>query len=121
MPRPSGTPLWMYIVGFVALLVCGCGGSIYKANYHEHVAECTITDKDRTSRADSSKSSARIYTKQCGVLSNEDMLLRGKTESADIQGQLQVGHTYRLRIVGWRFGLTSSFPNILAVEGEVQG
>lgn len=105
---------------FVVFLVCFGASSYMKAHWNEHTAVCTVTDKDRdrTSRSDG-KSSARIYTEQCGVLANEDSFWRGKHRSADIQGQLQIGRTYELVVAGWRFGPTSSFPNVIKVKGEV--
>lgn len=109
------------IVGGVflaALVVCGLGGTIARANYNDHVAECTVVDKDRGASHDGT-SHYRIYTKECGVLANDDQWLVGKTASADVWAQIEKGHTYRLRIVGWRFPLFSQFPNIVSVEGEV--
>lgn len=115
---PNSDPFWPYVVVFVAFVLCCCGGDLIKVNYHNHIATCTIVDKDRSGSSNSHSSKYRIYTRQCGVLSNEDQWLLGKTNSADIQGQLTNGHTYRLRITGWRSPLFSTFPNIIAVEGE---
>ncbi len=97
---------------FVASIV-GC--AVGQANYHDHIATCTVRDKDRGN----SDHGYRVYTEQCGTLSNEDQWFAGKTNSADVQGRLQVGHTYRLRLVGWRNSVMSDFPNIVSVEGEV--
>lgn len=104
---------------FAVVALCCGGGAIARANYHDHIATCTVTDKDRSSDGHGN-SNYRIYTKQCGVLGNYDQWLVGKTASADIQGQVQPGHTYRLRIVGWRLPVASEFPNVVSVEGEVR-
>ncbi|SRR6266705_1728621 len=115
---PNNTSLGASLAGLVLVAGC-CGGAVLlRANYHNHVATCTVEDKDRGYSGHGS-SNYRIYTKECGVLGNYDQWLVGKTASADIQGQLQVGHTYRLRIVGWRLPLLSAFPNVVSVESEV--
>lgn len=107
-----------FIVALVALLFVGY---LARATVGDRVATCTVTGKDRgsprVSHGQSDDSSHyRVYTRQCGTFANEDMWLRGKFRSADIQGELQEGHTYRLHVVGWRFGPFSMLPNILSVQ-----
>src|SRR4051794_9748131 len=97
-------PGWAWAGIIATLIVCGLLNTVGKANYRDHVATCTVTDKDR-SGGSSSDSKYRVYTKQCGVLENRDQWFAGKTNSADIQGSIQPGKTYRLRVVGWRNGL----------------
>lgn len=102
---------------FLALIVIYlAASSLGAAFYNEHTATCTVSRMDRGGGDNSSR--YRIYTNQCGVLVDDDSLLRGKTNSADVWSEISVGHTYRLRIIGYRLGLTSNFPNILAVERE---
>lgn len=89
------------------------------ARWHDHVATCTITGKDRGYNQQTGSSNYRIYTAQCGTLANTDSMAFGKFNSGDVQGRLVEGHTYRLRIAGWRQPLLSAFPNIISVQGEV--
>lgn len=98
----------------IVLLLCG-GLAFVRARYNDHVAVCTIRDKDRGG----SDGSYRVYTEQCGVIGNYDQWLNGKSNSADLQSRLQVGHTYMLRIAGWRFSPMSEFPNVVAIKGEI--
>lgn len=79
---------------------------------NERTITCTVTDKDRGK----DNGSYRIYTEDCGVFANKDMWLRGKTDSADIQGQTKIGSTQTFTVVGWRFGPLSWFPNVLRVD-----
>lgn len=72
--------------------------------------ECTVTDKDRT-RTDSG-SDMRVYTDQCGTLRVGDLPFIGLTDSADLFGDLQPGHTYDLTVGGYRNGWLSMFPTI---------
>lgn len=115
----SGATLGGSIAALVILAAC-CGGvSFVKNNWNEHVSECTIKRVDRVSTGSKGSSDMRIYTEQCGVLGNSDALFEGKFDSADIYGALEPGHTYKLRIAGWRVPFLSAFPNILEIEGEV--
>ncbi|MFB4284896.1 hypothetical protein ACBJ59_57180 [Nonomuraea sp. MTCD27] len=59
-----------------------------------------------------------IFTDQ-GVYENTDAWLSLKFNSSDMYGALKVGRTYRLKVNGWRVEVTSSYPNILSIEGEV--
>lgn len=102
----------------VVALGCMLGSAIVRANYHDHIGTCTVTDKDRGADH-KGNSHYRVYTEQCGVLANEDQFLAAKTNSADVWSQIKVGHTYRFRIVGGRFSPLSMFPNIVEVQGEV--
>lgn len=103
-------------VGAGLAIVLAVAGLLYaQATYHEHIAVCTVTAKD----LGADKGGYRVYTRQCGTLANHDSILRGKFNSADVQGELGLGHTYRLRVVGWRFEITSDIPNILDVEDQV--
>lgn len=109
------------MTGCGAILALGLIGTIAVANvyigsfYNDRWRTCTVTSKDRGATS-SSSSNYRIYTSNCGVFKDTDAFLRGKNNSADIYGQIQPGHTYRLHVVGARMGLGSHFPNILAVR-----
>ncbi|MGL5825594.1 MAG: hypothetical protein ACRCZD_12650 [Phycicoccus sp.] len=78
---------------------------------------CTVTEKDRTTRAinGSSSTDARIWTEECGVLSLNDSLLGLSFNTADKYGSLKVGQTYTFTTMGWRVPIFSMFPNIVEV------
>lgn len=103
-------------IALIASLVIGAAAVSYTAaTWDERVQECTVTSKDRGGGS----GSYRIYTEECGVLANKDSVWHTKWNSADVQASLEPGSTYELRVVGWRFGPTSTFPNVIAVEGEL--
>lgn len=56
-----------------------------------------------------------IYTTG-GTFEDVDSLLTGKFNSSDVYGELEIGHTYRLRVRGWRVPFFSQYPNILGIE-----
>ena len=95
----------------VGLLVMLPFGSYAETHWNERVVTCTVVSKDRT------EDDMRIYTEQCGVFANADSLWRGKTTSGDLWGQVEPGQTYDMRVVGWRNGFFSAFPNVLEIEG----
>lgn len=108
--------------GFIAvalLVILSLIVSYAGATYHDHVATCIVTGKDRVSTGTSGSSDARVYTKQCDTLRVADSFWLGLHNSSNIYGGIQSGHTYRLRISGWRLGWTSSFPRIVAVNADL--
>lgn len=77
---------------------------------NDHVATCTVTDKDRGG----DNSSYRIYTSDCGQLANEDSILRGKNDSADLWQKVVVGQKCEMEIAGSRWPIISHFPNVFS-------
>jgi len=81
----------------------------------EHV-EITVLDKERINKDSDSK--YLVYT-DLEPLENTDAMLFLKFNSADLQGQLQVGYTYEVTIVGWRIPFISMFRNIISIDSIV--
>jgi hypothetical protein len=50
-----------------------------------------------------------------GTFADTDSLLSGKFNSSDVFGELRIGHTYTLRVRGYRLGFLSEYPNILSI------
>lgn len=98
--------------GLAALALVGGALSFAYAHHNDHTTECTITGTDRGA----DDGSYRVYTQECGTLANTDSLWHGKWNSADLQGQLTEGETYTVRIVGWRNGFFSTFPNLIEIQ-----
>lgn len=71
----------------------------------------TICDKEAVSDSNGGHQ-YRVYTSG-GTFRVSDTIVDGaRFNSADVYGRLQRGKTYRLTYYGYRFGFTSSFPNI---------
>lgn len=104
-----------FVAAALAVVVFGLTFTLGQAYHNQRTIECTIVDKDRGVGQDGT-SEYRVYTEQCGTFVNQDSLFRGKFNSGDIQGQLQVGETYELEVAGARFPLFSMFPNIFEVR-----
>lgn len=82
----------------------------------------TVTDKERIVESSGEGTSSRylIFTETedgtVEVFENTDALWFGKFNSSDVQGQLRVDETYRLRVYGWRVPLLSMYRNIIDAE-----
>lgn len=105
----------------VAVLVAGLIGAWHYYMSSTRDVTATVTDKNRV--CDSTGSSVScyylIYT-SAGTFKDTDSLVAGKFASSDLYGQLQTGHTYRLRVRGYRIPVMSEYPNILDIENEVR-
>lgn len=77
----------------------------------------TVTDKQRATQGASSM--YLVFTKDLNgkvrVFKNVDSKFELKWNSSDMQGELEVGKTYDIKAYGIRFGLTSSYENIIKV------
>ena len=72
----------------------------------------TFTVKSKESVNTSNGHQYRVYTTN-GVYKVEDSVINFTFRSADRYNNLNVGHTYRCKVQGYRSGVLSSFPNIL--------
>jgi len=105
-------------LGVVVLLVClAASGGLTWLNYattyaNDHWATCHVTGKDRGA----DEGSYRIYTKDCGQLSNADSYLRGKFNSADLWEKIPDNGVMKFEIAGSRIPFLSQFPNVFAME-----
>ncbi|MGI5281704.1 hypothetical protein ACQEVF_59185 [Nonomuraea polychroma] len=80
----------------------------------------TITVENKERVCDSSSSCRYLVWDRDGdVYENTDAWLSLKFDSSNIYGELKEGRTYRVKVNGWRVPATSSYPNILSIEGEV--
>lgn len=84
-------------------------------NFNEQTYTITVTDKERINDSDSSK--YLVFGKtpngETMVFENTDALLRGKFDSSNIYGNLEIGKTYELTVVGFRVPFLSWYQNII--------
>jgi len=97
--------------GLAGTIVAAFPATWAQTRYNERAIDCYVRGKDRGGK----ENDMRIYT-SCGVFQNTDSILRGKNTSADVWSRITVGKTQSFHVVGWRFGLTSDFPNVLEVR-----
>ena len=77
----------------------------------------TITIK-KTERISNEGESYYLVFTEDGVYKNVDSWLFLKFNSSDVQGQLEEGKTYNVKVAGWRISLASMYENIIKVYGQ---
>lgn len=105
--KPIISVISIMIVAFICIIpLVGCVGYM-----NEQKIECEIKDKwiKRPSGSDD-----EIYLVNCGGTTYKisDLLWKGKFNSADIYGNLEVGKTYEITTTGYRWGYFSEYQNI---------
>lgn len=87
-------------------------------NFNTHTAVMTVTGKERVNKDDTSY--YLVFGKDMDgktvVYKNTDNILRGKWNSSEMQGELEVGSTYQVNLVGYRVPLLSWYENIIEAE-----
>lgn len=87
-------------------------------NFNTHTAVMTVTGKERVNKDDTSY--YLVFGKDMDgktvVYKNTDNILRGKWNSSEMQGELEVGSTYQVNLVGYRVPLLSWYENIIKAE-----
>ena len=97
------------IAGVVVLLLAAIVGQPVMYHASATGVTITVTDKERivTSSGQSTSSKYLIFTSS-EVFQNVDVLTYAKWDSSDIQGKLQKGKTYNVKVAGWRMPFFSS-------------
>ncbi|GAA4946344.1 hypothetical protein HD597_006797 [Nonomuraea thailandensis] len=104
------------LIFFALILAIIIGVAVAKTGTGR-IETATVESKERV--CDSSRSCRYLIFTDRGVYENTDAWLSLKFDSSDIYGAIKPGRTYRLKVNGWRVEVTSSYPNILSIEGEV--
>ena len=106
------------IVGIVALFV--------NTTFNDTEYTATVTDKQRIEKFVKSENGIvdqSYYLIFCKdnegnyyEFKNEDSLIRGKLNSSTFYGKIEIGHTYRFKVVGYRIPWMSAYQNIIDFE-----
>lgn len=117
--RKQRKTMFGMIVFMIVFIVLGVGISI-TFNFNDHEYTVVVTDKERIVEGSEESSKYLIFADDVSgesrVFENTDTLLRLKWNSSNIQGQLKVGHTYKITVVGLRLSFMSMYENIIKVE-----
>lgn len=83
--------------------------------------EGQLTDKYQK-RVSESKDHFYIVIKdknnQSHVISNSDLYLKGKFNSADIQGELSIGKNYEVKTTGYRIPIFNKYPILNKIKED---
>lgn len=74
----------------------------------------TITITDKVVKMSSKTSIYLIFDKD----ENADDIFFWKFDSSNLYGDMNIGDTYIVKIVGWRVPFLSWYPNIISAEKE---
>ncbi|MDE6733801.1 MAG: hypothetical protein K2J77_13120 [Oscillospiraceae bacterium] len=110
------------LVIVAATILCIVG--IYTLfNFNDTEYTITVTDKERVfAGGEGGESKYLVFGDDTNgnalVFENTDTFIRGKWNSSNIQGQLKIGGTYTITVVGYRIPFLSSYQNIIKVQQE---
>ncbi len=102
----------------IIVLICLLGGLVTNIieTYNDTTYTITITDKERVNDGETSK--YLIFGKdpngETMVFENTDTLMRGKFNSSTIYGNLEIGKTYEITVIGFRVPILSWYQNIIS-------
>lgn len=84
-------------------------------NFNKRTENVTVTGKEvkRINKEDTYLIYGEDETGKVNVYEITDSLLHFRFNSADVYGGIKEGHEYEFKVVGYRFGLMSWYPNIL--------
>ena len=102
----------------VILLVIVSIGIEVAMSFNDHTYTITITDKERVNVENNSKYLVfgKTSSGEVVVLENTDTFIRGKFNSSNIYGQIEIGQTYTFTVIGFRFPLFSAYENIIKIS-----
>ena len=83
-------------------------------NSNERIVTATVTDKHPSPNSGEYLIFCKDSSGETLVFRNEDSLIKGKFNSSDFYGQIEVGKTYNFTIVGSRVPFLSMYPNIIS-------
>ena len=121
MIRKKNTRTFFVVIMIAIILVLLIGQEVI-FNFNDTKYTITITDKERIYTGSSGSSSSKYLIfgdDQNGnslVFENTDCFIRGKWNSSNIQGQLKVGNTYKVTVVGYRIAFFSMYQSIIKIE-----
>ena len=100
---------FLYLLGIFLILIA------YPVMYYNSVEEVTVTInlKERVNKNDDSY---YLVFAENETFKNTDSFMFLKFNSSDLQGQLRLDSTYKLKVVGWRIKFLSKYRNILKIK-----
>jgi hypothetical protein len=101
-------------VEFIAIFVVFVLLLAYPICYWISAEEKIITVKDKERIVKNEDSYYLVFAEE-GTFKNEDSFLFLKFNSSDVQGSLEEGKTYKIKVAGWRIPIMSSYENIIEI------
>lgn len=108
-----------FLVGLIAVVaIVGVFFGCNFANFNDHSAQITVTDKERVNEGDSSKYliMGKDENGNTVVYENTDIFWRGEFDSSNFYADIEIGKTYNVTLVGFRIPVFSWYENIVSYE-----
>ena len=121
MIRKKNTRIF-FVAVMIAIMLVSLIAKEAIFNFNDTEYTITVTDKERiyTGSGNSSSSKYLVFGDDDNgnslVFENTDCFIRGKWNSSNIQGQLKVGNTYKITVIGYRVPFLSWYQNIIKIE-----
>ena len=121
MIRKKNTRIF-FVVVMIAIMLVSLIGQEAIFNFNDTEYTITVTDKERIYTGSGNNSSSKYLVfgdddnRNSLVFENTDCFIRGKWNSSNIQGQLKVGNTYKITVIGYRVPFLSWYQNIIKIE-----
>jgi hypothetical protein len=115
MRKSTSTKILFFVL--IALIILS-----YLILYYGSQKTITITvdSKERVTKGNDSKYLIYDDTTAFEVFENTDAPFLLKWNSSDVYRKLHEGHTYKVRVAGWRIPIFSQYRNILNIVSEVE-
>ncbi len=109
--------IWGIVTGNIPITPEMVGSTPSTINKSEDIkpqyVDFTVKDKERVNYGQNSK--YLIFTEN-ETFENTDELIRGKFNSSDLYGFLDVGKTYKCEVMWWRIPILSMYRNLISCE-----
>ncbi len=110
--------VWFVVTVLIVVIIIGVGIAY---NVNETTYTITVTDKERITQKSEDGISSKYLVfgdDENGnplVFQNTDTFWKWKWNSSNIQGELKIGYTYKITVVGFRVPFFSMYENIVEV------
>ena len=104
--------LLVAVVIVFAAGTAGIIGAVASNFYQESNIKLTVKDKERVVNRNGQGSKYLVWSED-ETFENVDSLFKGKFNSSDLYGKLEIGKTYNCRVYGWRNSFFSMYRNII--------
>lgn len=108
----------LFGIAFALILILGIGIPACGSYTERHTTTTVVNSKERvcSDSTDGNSDCKYLVFTDAGTFSVEDSVILFRWNSSDVYGKIKEGHRYKITSYGWRFGCTSSYPNIEKVE-----
>lgn len=116
--KSNVSPFKLAFFGIAAIAAVVVIGNVWVTMNPDHIEGAVIENKERitTSNEDGSIDSKYLVFTDSEVFENTDQLLKLKFNSSDLQGEMKVGATCDLEVIGFRIPIMSMYRNIIEAE-----